>query len=566
MLHKNLNQTDLSKNWSRRVVVYQIYPRSFKDSNGDGVGDLQGIIDKLDYLNDGTEKSLGVEAIWLSPVYKSPMVDFGYDVSDYKSIDPIFGDLETFDKLIAGAHKRGIKVIMDFVPNHTSVEHAWFEESRSSKDNSKRDWYIWRDGKPDGSPHSPLASSPTSRSGRGEAGSPPNNWLSVFGGSGWTLDKKTGQYYFHSFLAEQADLNWRNEAVRKEMLSTLDFWLDRGVDGFRTDAVNHLVKDKDFRDDPVNPNYAPGKDDPYDQFLHIHSQVREATLDHVNAMCELLGARDDKFLVSEAYLDLAGMEKMYKACGNNLHAPFNFNLMTMPWSAKQYREFIDKFEKSLTQEQWPNYVMGNHDRSRVASRLGIHRARIVALLLMTLRGMPLIYYGDELGMEDVPISSEDALDPLEKNVPGMRLGRDPERTPMQWSDKKYAGFSAAKPWLPVSGDYKTRNVVEQSKDSKSILTLYRKLIQFRKRSSAILLGSYKSFDCGNKDVFAYRRTSSEQDLIVALNFTGKEQKIPQKIDGYSVVCNTLGDKTAGKKVEIENLTLRPFEGYLFEKL
>ncbi|PIR87565.1 MAG: alpha-amylase, partial [Candidatus Harrisonbacteria bacterium CG10_big_fil_rev_8_21_14_0_10_45_28] len=295
---KNINK-DINKNWSRRAVVYQIYPRSFKDTDGDGIGDLKGIIEKLDYLNYGTDGSLGITAIWLNPIYKSPMKDFGYDISDYRDIDPIFGDLGIFDRLVAEAHKRGIKIIMDFVPNHTSSEHPWFQESKRAKDNSKRDWYIWRDPKTDGSP--------------------PNNWLSIFGGSAWTRDEKTGQYYMHSFLPDQPDLNWRNKDVRDEMADVLRFWLKRGVDGFRTDAMYHLIKDDEFRDDPPNPNYDALRDEPYNAFLHVYSQGRPELTETANTLCNVLGEHsDDIYMVSEAYLGLPQMMEFYKACDNSL--------------------------------------------------------------------------------------------------------------------------------------------------------------------------------------------------------------------------------------------------------
>jgi len=523
--------------------MYQIYPRSFYDTNNDGIGDLPGIIKKLDYLNDGTEKSLGVEAIWLSPIYRSPQVDFGYDVANYNDIDPIFGTLSDFDRLVEEAHARGMKVIMDFVPNHTSIEHPWFAESRASKDSVKRDWYIWRDPKPNGGP--------------------PNNWLSVFGGPAWELDKQTGQYYLHSFFREQPDLNWRNEEVRKEMLNVLEFWLHRGVDGFRTDSIHHLTKDSKFRDDPPNPNYKPGNSDPYDALLHIHSLGYDEPLDNINAMCEILGLHDNKFLVSEAYLDIPEMTRLYGACQNNLHAPFNFNLMTMPWSALKFREFIDKFETSLLQDDWPTYVMGNHDRLRIATRLGQSRAKLIAMLLLTLRGMPLIYYGDELGMECVDISPEKILDPFEKNVPGMNFGRDPERTPMQWSGATHAGFSKRNPWLPVEKEFKKRNVTGESRSSKSTFNLYRKLIWFRKSSKALLRGKYQSFDCGNQDIFSYKRTVEDEEVTVFLNFSGQDQKLNYALAGVKLVCNTDSETRANEDFKSAELILKPYEGYVF---
>ncbi|MBI4175523.1 alpha-amylase, partial [Candidatus Berkelbacteria bacterium] len=428
--------------WSRRAVLYHIYPLSFQDSNGDGFGDLQGIIDRLDYLNDGTSTSLGIEAVWLSPIYTSPMADWGYDVADYEAIDPVFGDLTLFDRLIKEAHRRSIKVMMDFVPNHTSIEHLWFIESRSSRNNPKRDWYIWRDAKPDGSP--------------------PNNWLSVFGGPAWTEDLTTGQSYLHTFLPEQPDLNWRNPAVKEAMLNVLQYWLKRGVDGFRTDAIYGLIKDKQFRDDPPNPDYVPGKDDPFIALLHTRSHGQPELGDTLESFCDILGEHEDAFLVSEAYLDIPEMLKLYHACqSHEAHSPFNFNLIGLPWQAGAYRQFIDEFEAKLDPSDWPNYVLGNHDRHRLVTRLGLDRARLSALIQLTLRGMPIIYYGDELGMKDGEIPAPAERDPWGKRVPGFGFGRDSERTPMQWDGSTNAGFTAGSPWLPIAASSNERNVTAE---------------------------------------------------------------------------------------------------------
>ncbi|MBI4050304.1 MAG: alpha-glucosidase C-terminal domain-containing protein [Candidatus Doudnabacteria bacterium] len=531
----------IEKNWSRQAVVYHIYPLSFMDSNGDGKGDIEGIIQKLDYLNDGTDQSLGVNAIWLSPIYKSPMADFGYDISDYRDIDPAFGDLASFDKLVSEAHRRGIKVVMDFVPNHTSNLHSWFLESRASRTSSKRDWYIWRDPKSDGSP--------------------PNNWLSVFGGPAWTLDEKTKQYYYHSFLPEQPDLNWRNPEVKEEMLKVLHFWLHRKVDGFRTDAVYHLVKDAQFRDDPPNPNYEPGKMDPYYSLLHQNSMGQSETLENLKSFCEVLDLHQNKFMVSEAYLDLPELGKMYRACDDNLHAPINFNLMTIPWAAVGFKKFIDQFDASLPPEKWPNYVVSNHDRQRVASRLGQDRARLLAMIMLTLRGMPFVYYGDELGMENVDIPKEKMLDPWGKRVPGFGLGRDGERTPMQWDSSEQAGFSQGKPWLPVASDYKARNVETEMKDPRSTLSLFRRLIHYRKKSPALLVGSYHSIDVTG-EVFAYVRRCPAEKILVVANFSAAEQNISLRSGTAEVICNTFMDTEFGKKVDTGSFVLRPYEGYV----
>jgi alpha-glucosidase len=525
-------------NWFREAVVYQIYPLSFKDTSGNGKGDLRGIIEKLDYLSDGTPGSLGVNAIWLSPIYKSPMRDFGYDVSDYYDIDPLFGDLATFDEFIKKAHDRGIKVLMDFIPNHTSSDHKWFQESKSSRTNPKRDWYVWRDPKSDGAP--------------------PNNWLSFFGGSAWTYDNRTDQYYLHNFLEDQPDLNWWNEEVVKEMSSVMQFWMDRGVDGFRTDAVAHLMEDAQFRDDPVNPYYVEGRDIPYNKLIHTYSQSQEATIKTVGNFCKVIGQDTGKYMVSEVYLGVEGMMKYYEVCADR-HSPFNFNLLSLPWKAGDYRGFIDDFESHLTENDWPNYVYGNHDRSRIITRLGDARARLAAMLLLTLRGMPFIYYGEELGMEDYEMPDNCVKDPFEKQCPGFGVGRDPERTPMQWDDSENAGFTNAKPWLPVHPNYKRINVQEQSSNPTSMFSLYRTLIHFRKSSPGLKTGKYHSV--GDKEhVFAFTRECSEEKILVVLNFTNDEQVMNYHGASGTIVCSTNLDRPYDQQVNLENIKLRGNEG------
>jgi alpha-glucosidase len=541
------NNGKINTNWSRRAVVYQIYPRSFKDADGDGIGDLKGIIEKLDYLNDGTRQSLGVTAMWLNPIYKSPMRDFGYDIADYRNIDPIFGTMTDFDQLASEAHRRGIKIIMDFVPNHTSSEHPWFLESKSSQSSQKRNWYIWKDPKPD------------ARLTDGQ-GSPPNNWLSVFGGSAWTFDKATGQYYMHSFLSDQPDLNWRNKEVRDEMADVLKFWLAKGVDGFRTDAVYHLIKDDQFRDDPPNPNYDASRDEPYNALLHIYSQGRPELLETANTLCNILGEHSvDTFMVSEAYLGLPQMMELYKACDNSLHAPFNFNLISLPWNVAAFKKFIDEYETKLRENDWPNYTLGNHDRSRLATRLGQNRARLAAMLQFTLRGMPFVYYGDELGMEDVSMSADSVTDPWGKNVPGFGVGRDPERTPMQWDGSRNAGFTSGTPWLPVAPDYKEKNVEREARDTNSMLAFYKELIHYRTSSPALLIGSYNPMESGNENVFAFMRKCASEKLLVAVNFSGSEQRTNVPVEGM-LFCNTHRGKCGGEKIQTTQLKLHPYEG------
>jgi alpha-glucosidase len=389
--------------WWQTGVVYQVYPRSFQDGNGDGIGDLPGIASRLGYL-----RHLGVDAIWLSPFYPSPMSDFGYDVSDFCEVDPKFGTLADFDALLSLAHCFGMRVIVDYVPNHTSDKHSWFVESRSSRTSRKRDWYVWRDGKPDGSP--------------------PTNWLSEFGGSAWTFDRQTGQYYYHAYLKEQPDLNWRNPEVRTAMLDVLRFWLDRGVDGFRVDAIHHLIESEELIDNPPNPDWQPGMS-PARRLLRLYTMDQPEVHGPIRAMRRLINQYTDRVLIGEAYLPLDQLMAYYGVNLTGFHLPFNFALISVPWDPASIATLIKAYEKALPPRAWPNWVLGNHDRSRVVTRLGRKQARIAAMLLLTLRGTPTIYQGEEIGMTDVPISANAVEDPWEKRVPGLGLGRDPEPHP-----------------------------------------------------------------------------------------------------------------------------------------
>jgi glycosidase len=358
--------------WWQRGVVYQVYPRSFQDASGDGVGDLRGIVGRLDHLG-----WLGVNAVWISPFYPSPMADFGYDMTDHKNVDSLFGTMEDFDLLVAEAHRRGIRVILDYVPNHTSEEHSWFVASRSSRDDPRRDWYIWADPAPDGGP--------------------PNNWIDAFGGgSAWKLDESTGQYYYHAHLAEQPDLNWRNEEVRDAMLDVLRFWLERGVDGFRVDALRHLIKDRELRDNPPNPDHGQG-DRPFDALLPVYNTDRPEIHDAIAAMRRVLDGHD-AVMIGELYLPI---ERLVTYYGSGVHLPFNFHLLSTPWNAREVASLVESYEAALPPGAWPNWVLGNHDRSRIASRVGPAQARVAAMLLLTLRGTPTLYYGDEIGMRVV---------------------------------------------------------------------------------------------------------------------------------------------------------------------
>ena len=523
-------------------MVYQIYPRSFKDSNGDGIGDLEGIIQKLDYLNDGTPNSLGVDAIWISPFYPSPMADFGYDVADYCDVDPRFGDLATFDRLVAECHRRGIKVIIDYVPNHTSHQHPWFRESRASRANPKRDWYIWRDAKP--------------------GGGMPNNWGSMFGGPAWTWDEAGGQYYFHQFLKEQPEINWRNPEVRAAMLEVLHFWLRRGVDGFRMDVVAMLIKDAELRDNPPDATSLPSlhPDDLFGRQLHAFNEDQEEVHDVIREFRGVLDQYEARLAIGELFYALPRWVRYYGLNGDGLHLPFNFRLIYTPWHANAIRQSVDELEGVLPPFGWPNYVLGNHDQPRLASRVGADQTKVAAMLLLTLRGTPTLYYGDELGMENGKISPEQVQDPQGKRL-GVERTRDVCRNPMLWDAGPGAGFSTGDPWLPVAADYASRNVAAQSEDEGSLLSFYRQLIWLRKRTPALLAGSYRSLETGNGDCFAFTRSHIDGDYLVALNFSGQEQQVhnDQMAKGR-IMLSTHPDRQANASAG--SLILRPDEGLL----
>jgi alpha-glucosidase len=533
--------------WWQTGVVYQIYPRSFKDTNGDGVGDLLGVVEKLDYLS----QTLGVDAIWLSPFYPSPMADFGYDVANYTDVDPLFGTLAAFDELVAQAHQRGLKVIVDWVPNHTSDQHPWFIESRSSRTNPKRDWYVWRDAKPDGSP--------------------PNNWLSVFAGPAWEWDEATGQYYLHSFLKEQPDLNWRNPALKAAMFDGVRFWLERGVDGFRIDVAHYIMKDPDLRDNPPNPKPAGSLQFRVREFnsqLHLYDSGHpdvHALFREFRQLLDTYSAQSPRMSVGEIHIfDWKEWASYYGQNLDELHMPFNFALLNVPWQARAVRQVVDGLEAAILPGACPNYVLGNHDHPRLAGRYGPAQARVAAMLLLTLRGTPTLYYGDEIGMADVPIPVEQQQDPFGLREPG--FGRDPCRTPMQWTPGPNAGFSAPdtpKLWLPLASDYQTANVERQLADPASILNLYRRLLAYRKATPALQWGSYQAVDGVPDDCFAYWRQAGDQRVLVALNFSGQERRLrlPEQGQG-KVVISTHMDRA--ETIHLADFVLRADEGIVIE--
>lgn len=520
--------------WWQDAVIYQIYPRSFMDSSGDGIGDLNGITQKLDYLS-----WLGVDAVWISPFYPSPMVDFGYDISDYRDVDPLFGTLADFDALVKAVHAKGMRLILDFVPNHTSDQHPWFREARSSRTNARRDWYIWRDGKNAG---------------------PPNNWLSMFGGGAWEYDPATDQYYYHAFLKEQPDLNWANPAVIAEMLDTMRFWLARGIDGFRVDVIWHLAKDAQFRDEPVNPAWRPG-DDPYHRLAHTRSCDQPEVHDIVRKMQATLEMFGDKVLIGEIYLPLERVVSYYGADGRSgAHLPFNFHLLTTPWTAPAIADLIRRYEALLPAGAWPNWVLGNHDRMRLASRVGAAQARIAAMLLLTLRGTPTLYYGDELGLEDVAIPPERVRDPWEKNVPGLGFGRDPVRTPMPWTPDAADGFTHGTPWLPLNSDAATRNVETERGDPGSLLNLYHRLLALRRAHPALKAGEIAHVRTEGS-VLLFERHAGAERLTVALNLAAMPAKLP--LHGWVLLSTA---ERAPATDAVSTLTLTQNEGVILRHI
>jgi alpha-glucosidase len=504
--------------WWQWGTVYQVYPRSLQDSNGDGVGDLEGIISRLDYLD-----WLGVDAIWLSPIYPSPMADFGYDVSDYTGVHPLFGSMSDFDRLLEEAHRRDLRLILDFVPNHTSEQHPWFVSARSSRADPKRDWYIWRDP--------------------GPGGSPPNNWLSVFGGPAWTFDEKTGQYYHHAYLSEQPDLDWRNPEVREAMLTAMRFWLDKGVDGFRVDVMWHLIKDEHFRDNPVNPDYREGMPT-YHELIPAFSVDQPEVHDVVAEMRRVVDDYPERVLIGEIYLPIPQLVTYYgRGDQPGAHLPFNFQLITLPWDARRISAAIDQYEGELPEGAWPNWVLGNHDKARIASRVGPEQARVAAMLLLTLRGTPTIYYGDEIGMHDVEIPADRVKDPTERRNPGMGMGRDSCRTPMQWDRGPGAGFSEVEPWLPLAPDYRELNVETERDDPRSMLTLVRRLIELRRNEEALSLGDYYPVNAEG-DLLAFLREAGGKRFLVTLNLGRREAELlpaPSPWRGV-IVCSTHQDR------------------------
>src|SRR4051812_13050032 len=536
-------QTKAADPWWKHAVIYEIYPRSFQDTNADGMGDLNGITSRLDYLKD-----LGIDAIWITPFYPSPQIDYGYDISDYTSIDPDYGTMADFDRLVQEAKKRNIKVLLDFVMNHTSDQHAWFKESRSSKDNPKRDWYMWHDGK-------------GANLAEGKPGDPPNNWLSWFGGSAWTLDPKTNQYYYHYFYVEQPDLNWRNPAVKKAMFDAVRFWLNKGASGFRVDAVSRLYEDPNLHDDPILPGknaYGdPNIEHKYtDDLPEIHDALKElrAVVDEYPG---------DPVLVTEAAEpNVIELSKMYGKHLDEVQLPMDFQIADVnELSAPKFRKLLDEIENNPAGGQ-PEYFFGNHDQDRSWDRYGDGKhndqiAKLLAALLLMPRATPQMYYGEELGMRTTPPARvEDVHDPIGKKGWPKEKGRDGERTPMQWDASKNAGFTtAAKTWLWVPPSANQVNVAVESKNPDSILNWYKRLLALRRSSTAIRNGNYVTVNPDDPNVLSFLRQTGDETVLVALNMSGRPQTVNYKLkqtDGKVLLASpsATADSVALNKVTI----------------
>jgi alpha-glucosidase len=528
--------------WWQHAVFYEIYPRSFADSNNDGVGDLNGITSKLGYLRD-----LGVDAIWISPCYPSPQVDFGYDVSDYENIDPMYGTLTDFDRLAAEGRKRNVRIILDYVINHTSDQHKWFLDSESSKTSPHRNWYMWRDGK--------------------GTNQPPNNWISEFGGPAWKFDPKTGQYYYHFFYAEQPDLNWNNPAVKKAMFDVTRWWYERGVAGFRLDAVDTIFEDPDLRDNPVLPGKSkygdPNMENKYNTKLPgVHDVLRD-----LRKVADEHGA----VLIGETWTkNIAELKQYYGEHNNELQLPMDFMFTKVDkLSPPEFRRQIAAADSA---GGWPTWVISNHDIVRSYNRYGdgTHNddiAKLMAALYLTLRGTPIMYYGEELGMaNNDPKRPEDVKDPIGRRGWPTEKGRDGERTPMQWSDSANAGFSSHDPWLPVPPSYTTHNVATESKDPNSVLEFYRKVLSLRHTNTVLLEGNYSALNEDEPSVLSYLRSYKGKSVLVALNMSGSPQKTNFNLANSGFPSATLKSllATPGADVKGPELTLPAFGVFIAE--
>jgi alpha-glucosidase len=525
--------------WWKHAVIYEVYPRSFQDTNGDGIGDIKGITSRLDYLKD-----LGIEAIWITPAYPSPQVDFGYDISNYTAIDPQFGTMADMDQLFREAKKRGLRIIMDLVPNHTSDQHQWFKESRSSRTNPKRSWYVWHDPKP--------------------GGGPPNNWQSWFGHSAWQWDETTKQYYYHHFYVEQPDLNWRNPEVEKAMFDVMRFWMNKGASGFRLDAVSRLYEDPGLHDDPI----LAGKNAYGDSnILHKYTDNLPEVHDALRKMRQVI----DKYpgnpiLISEAdEPNIGELTKMYGKNNDEVQLPMDFQIADVnQLSAPRFRQLLDEVFHN-TAGGHPHYFFSNHDQPRHWDRYGdgVHNdqiARLMATLLLTTGATPQMYYGEELGMRTTPPARiEDVRDPIGKIGWPEEKGRDGERTPMQWDDSKNAGFSSAdKPWLPVPPSAREVNVEAESKDPGSLLNYYKKLIGLRKTNTALRDGKYVVVNSDDPNVLSFVRRAAGDSVLVALNMSASTVTLKYDLAAENIAGSSAESLIDKASVRLSSVVLPPF--------
>ena len=529
--------------WWQGAVIYQIYPRSFLDSNGDGIGDLPGILSRLDYL-----VSLGIDALWLSPIFSSPQADFGYDVSDYRAIDPRFGSMDDFRALLDAAHERGLRLILDLVLNHTSVDHPWFRESRSSRDNPKADWYLWADGRP---------------------GHPPNNWLSYFGGSAWEWDQARGQYYLHLFAREQPDLNWRNPEVERALFDVARFWLELGVDGFRLDVVNFLCKDALWRDEPSRRRQRSPVE--YRNWYGVFRRDRPETLLVVERLRRLADEYAGRVIIGEVSTDYGVPQYLEYSKPGRLHLVFNFAFKNTPhYDVHAFHDGVARVEEIYGELAWPCYVLGNHDTARLITRFGegqadVRRARVLAAMLLTLRGTAVLYQGDEIGMVQAELPCERIVDPKGLNLWPLDPGRDGCRTPVQWDGSAHAGFSSVEPWLPVHENCDRVNVAAAERDPGSLLHWHRQLIALRRASPALRLGDFDWLRLESAEVMAFERRLGSERKLVLLNFADARVAIDLAAAGIGDPCRVAVGSHRPEAVSCGQRTeLAPYEVLLLD--
>ncbi len=527
--------------WWQDCIVYQIYPRSFQDSNNDGVGDVQGIIQRLDYI-----KSLGVDAIWLNPIFTSPMADFGYDVADYRGIDPLFGTMADAELLLEKAHELSLKVIFDMVLNHTSNKHPWFLESRESKDSDKADYYIWSD-------------------------TVPNNWKGAFGGKGWTLDKQRGQYYFHSFLRQQPDLNWRNSVAVDSILAEVNFWLEKGVDGFRLDVINSIIKDESFRSNPRNIGSRPR---PYDMQRHIFDRNRPESHSKVKMLRKLVDSYPDRMLVGEIMVENPGEPELATSylgkTGDELHLSFDFSLINTGFNAQKWKRSAKRWYEAVGRHRTPAWVLNNHDVSRSISRFSNNevKARLASFFQFTQRGAIFMYYGEELGLRNSFVCRKDMQDPLGRRYWPFHKGRDPQRGPMVWNVGGNHGFTEGDPWLPFTKRANWHTVENQELEQDSMLSFYRSLIELRSNEPALRQGVCVFQEQKNTSLVVYTRILEETKFLVVANFSSKKQSASlgefglRKADSEEIFSTA--PVSGQPRFSYENVILSGFEGVVFK--